>query len=201
MKSAMTQLESAPPAHKSGSPSFGAGKGHGDVGQTPPGQEGPCQSDASCPGVSGQSHGKSPDEMRAAILRLEAAIKASPDIQVHIEPKHYFAPGIYMREITIPKGVTLTGKIHKTEHLCILSQGEVSVWTDQGLKRLKASTVVHSMPGIKRVLYAHEDSVWINVHHHPTNEKDPAKIEEIFVVDTFDQFLAFRQMKELEEKS
>lgn len=141
---------------------------------------------------------KSDQEMREQILGLEAAMKAMPKHQIHIEPKHYFAPGLYMREIFIPKGVCLTGKIHKTEHLNVLSLGEVSVFTENGMKRIKASTVVHSLPGIKRAIYAHEDSVWINVHFNPTNERDLEKIDNVFVVDTFEQFLAFKEQKQIE---
>lgn len=137
-------------------------------------------------------------DLREKIVVLEAAMLAMPEHQIHIEPKHYFVPGIYMREISIPKDVTLTGKIHKTEHMCILSKGEVSVYTEDGIKRIKASSVVHSLPGTKRVLYAHEDSVWINVHHHPSNEQNLEKIEEMFVVDTFEQFLSFTEKKQIE---
>ena len=115
-------------------------------------------------------------------------MKAMTDKHIHIEPKHYFANGLYMREIFIPKGVTLTGKIHKTEHLCVLSLGEVSVYTDDGMKRLKASTVVKSSPGTKRVLYAHEDSVWINAHFNPSNENDLDKIEAHYVAETFKEY-------------
>lgn len=137
----------------------------------------------------------SKEEMRGKIMQLESLMLADTENQVHIEPKHYFAPGIYSREIFIPKGVTLTGLIHKTEHLCVLSMGEVSVLTDEGMKRIKASTVVHSMPGIKRVLYAHEDSVWINFHHNPTNETDLEKIESIYTVNSFEALEEFEKMK------
>lgn len=128
------------------------------------------------------------NNLREDILKLESVMKTMTDRHIHIEPKHYFAPGIYMREITIPKDSTLTGKIHKTEHMCILSKGDVSVFTDQGIKRLKASSVVHSMPGMKRVMYAHEESVWINVHHNPDNIKDLEEIEKHYVTETFEQF-------------
>jgi hypothetical protein len=122
-------------------------------------------------------------------------MRAMPEHQIILEPKHYFAESLYARELFIPKGTTLTGRIHKTEHLCVLSLGEVSVQTETGIERIKASTVVLSKPGIKRVLYAHEDSVWINFHHHPTNEKDLDKIEEIFTVGTFEELEAFEAQK------
>ena len=130
----------------------------------------------------------SPAKMRALILELEAKMFAMTDHHLTFETTHHFGPGTYMRQLLIPKGTLLTGKIHKTEHLNVLSQGDLSVLTDDGIKRLKASTVVKSMPGIKRVGFAHEDSVWITVHQNPDNETDVAKLEERLIVDTFEQF-------------
>lgn len=128
-------------------------------------------------------------EMRALILRLEATMTAIPG---HLEPEdfkttHHFTPGLYTRELFIPKDTVLTGKIHKTEHLNILSQGDITVWTEGGMKRLRASTVIKSKPGIKRVGYAHEDSIWITVHQNPTNEQDIKKVEARLFSDTFDE--------------
>jgi quercetin dioxygenase-like cupin family protein len=118
--------------------------------------------------------------------------------QVEIKTTHYFAPGVYMRQIFIPKGVTVTGKIHKTEHLNILSQGELSVWTEDGVKRLKASTVIKSKPGIKRVGFAHEDSVWITVHHNPEGETDTDKLEEMLIAKTFEEALGSPEVKQIQ---
>lgn len=140
----------------------------------------------------------SPAEMREKILRLEAAMLAMKEHHIEIKTTHHFAPGVYMREIFIPKGTTLTGKIHKTEHLNILSQGDLSVWTEDGIKRLKASTVVKSQPGIKRVGYAHEDSVWITVHHNASDETDVDKIEEMLIAKTFDEVLGFTETKKIQ---
>lgn len=134
---------------------------------------------------------------RSKILDLEHVMKAMPEHQIHIEPKHYFAPGLYMREIMIPKGATLTGQIHLTEHLCILSKGEVKVMTENGIVHIKASSVVHSMPGMKRVLHAIEESVWINVHYNPTNETDVEKIEDLYVVDTYEKFYLETKSRQL----
>lgn len=128
---------------------------------------------------------RSQSEMRGKIMALEDEMKGMTEHWIEIKTTHYFAPGIYMREIFIPKGTTLTGKIHKTEHMNVLSQGELSVMTDEGVKRLKASTVVKSQPGIKRVGYAHEDSVWITIHKNENNETDLEKIEDFLLAKTF----------------
>lgn len=141
-----------------------------------------------------------PALMRGKIVQLEEEILKLP--QTAIKTVHYFAPGIYMREVTIPKDTVVTGAVHKTEHLNILSQGELSVWTEDGPKRLKASSVVKSGPGIKRAGYAHEDTVWITVCHNPSNEQDIEKLEDMFTTKTFAEFLSFMQgsKKELIEE-
>ena len=131
------------------------------------------------------------EEMTAKIYALEDAILK--EAQVEIPVTHHFAPGIYMREMFIPKGVVLTGAVHKTEHLNILSQGEISVWTDQGMKRLTACSVIKSNPGIKRAGFAHEDSIWITVHSNPTEERDPQKLWELFVQDPYVNSLEFKK--------
>lgn len=123
-------------------------------------------------------------EMRNKILRLEAHMAEHE--QLSIEPVHYIAEGLYAREITIPKGTLLTGKIHLFEHLNIISKGDISVLTEDGVKRIKAPATIISKPGIKRVGYAHEETVWTTVH--ACLETDVEKMEKLLVVDTFDEF-------------
>jgi hypothetical protein len=139
----------------------------------------------SMPALQNLSAECSPQEMRGKIMALEAKMLELP--QGEFPVKHHFSPGIYMRELFIPKGSTVTGKIHKTEHMNVLSQGDITVWTEDGMKRLTASTVIKSQPGIKRVGFAHEDSIWITVHHNPDNGQDIEKIEEMLVAKSFDE--------------
>lgn len=128
---------------------------------------------------------QSATEARAKILELEAVMLAMPQAEIPIA--HHFAPGIYLREMHMPHGAVITGKIHKTEHYCILTKGSVTVVTEGGRKDYSAPAVIHSMPGVKRALHAHEDSVWVNVHHNPTDERDLEKIDDLFVVDRYEQ--------------
>lgn len=136
-------------------------------------------------------------EMRGKILELEAAMLKLP--QVDIPLRHHFAPGLYLREMEMPAGVCITGKIHKTEHYCILSRGKVTVQTEDGQETLEAPAVIHSMPGVKRALYAHNDVTWVNVHHNPENERDLAKIEAHFVADSYEEYLSFTEALKLGE--
>lgn len=111
--------------------------------------------------------------MLAKIFRLESEMAKLP--QIDIEPVHHFSDGIYAREIFIPKGTLLTGKIHATEHLNIVSKGDISVMTDEGIKRIKAPATLVARAGMKRVGYAHEDTVWTTIHG--THETDLARLE------------------------
>jgi hypothetical protein len=111
--------------------------------------------------------------MREQIVMLENFMREQP--QVDISPVHHFADGIYAREITIPAGTLLTGKVHKTEHLNIVSKGDITVWTEHGMKRVQAPFTMVSKPGTKRVGYAHEDTVWTTIH--ATKETDLDKLE------------------------
>lgn len=113
------------------------------------------------------------DVSREDICKLESTMLTMP--QLHLEPEHHFADGIYARELTIPKGCLLTGKVHKTVHLNIVSKGDITVWTEDGMKRLSAPFTMVSRPGTKRVGYAHEETVWTTIHG--TNETDLAKLE------------------------
>jgi hypothetical protein len=138
--------------------------------------------------------------MRTLIMGLEAAMQSMPGY-VHgkdFDTTHHFGPGVYMREALIPKGMVVTGRIHKTEHLNILSQGKITVWTENGMRTLTASTVLRSLPGIKRVGYAHEDSVWITVHPNVSEERDIEKIEGILLAKTFDEIFGPDEQAKLE---
>lgn len=115
--------------------------------------------------------------------------------QVAIPVRHYFSPGVYAREITIPAGTILTGRIHKYEQLNILSGGEISVLTDDGMKRVAAPFTVVSPPGTKRIAYAHTDCVWTTIL--ATEEKDHDLIEAKFTVSTEQEFLEFVQAQQL----
>jgi len=104
--------------------------------------------------------------------------------QIEIETTHHFCDGIYAREIFIPKGVVLTGKVHKTEHLNIIAKGKIKVLTNKGIKEITAPCTMVSSSGTKRVGHALEDTVWITIHSNIKNIKDLKKLENILIETT-----------------
>ena len=90
---------------------------------------------------------------------------------------HRFTPGLYAREIFMPRGVMVVSRIHKTEHPFAVLQGTALVWTEEtGVITLKAGHVGITKPGTRRVLYMPEDCRWVTFH--PTTETDLDKLQE-----------------------
>ena len=133
--------------------------------------------------------------MRQKVDRLEQSMCAMPQAECPV--RHYFAPGMYAREITIPKGVTLIGAIHKTENLCILSKGKLELVTDTGTVTIEAPCTVLVKPGTKNAALALEDSVWTNFLPNPDNETDTDKLVEVFTHSKASELLGGRDNPQL----
>ena len=95
--------------------------------------------------------------------------------------KHYFMDGVYIREMTMRKGIAVVGAIHKHLHMCFLLTGRITVVNEEETIDHIAPCFIVSTPGIKRVLYAHEDSVWFNTHKNPSNTEDVKQLEKEIV--------------------
>ena len=82
------------------------------------------------------------------LLKLETEMKKHEQIEIGI--KHYFAPGCYAREMFVPQGVMLTGKIHRFGHLNIMSKGKMTLVTETGRQVVEAPFTFISEPGAIR---------------------------------------------------
>jgi len=118
------------------------------------------------------------------IFEAEKNMIAS-DNQIEIPQTDHFSKGVYAREIRVPKGAFVVGKIHKFENLNILSQGEMTVFSIEGIKRVKAPVTVVSPAGVKRLAFAHEDCVWTTIHG--TKERNVEKIEKKFIAKSYNE--------------
>lgn len=121
-------------------------------------------------------------EQRREVLALAAEIRAMPQISVPVA--HYFADGLYAREITLPKGALAEGKIHKGESLTILLQGQISIYNLGTVTRYAAPFTFVTPPGSKRIAYAHEDATIMNVH--ATRQTDLDALEDEIIAKDFD---------------
>ena len=132
--------------------------------------------------------------VREKVFVAEAYMKQLP--QKEIKTFHHFSHKVYAREIHIPADTILTGEIHKFENLNILSKGEISVLTEEGVKRVKAPFTIVSPAGTKRIAYAHTDCIWTTIHG--TDLKDISEIKQHFIAANEDEWLEFSGTKQLE---
>jgi len=125
---------------------------------------------------------------------MERIMLAMP--QVEIPVKHYFSKGVYAREILIPAGTTVTGKIHKFANLNILSQGEMMVSTENGVQLVRAPFTVVSPPGTKRIAHTLTDCVWTTIHGTEKTDLDAIELE--FTADSEQEYLEFCATQQIE---
>jgi hypothetical protein len=123
------------------------------------------------------------DDFRDGILKLQDHMKSMESVLDDCVVKHIFAPGCYAREMTIPKGTLIIGKIHKHAHLNIISKGCVRVATEFGPSFFEAPYTFVSEVGTKRAVYALEDVVWTTIH--VTEETDLGKIEDYVIAKDY----------------
>jgi hypothetical protein len=129
-------------------------------------------------------------QLRAEIGQFEALLAQQPEAvfgDSDLMPlTHTFVDGMYVREILIPAGTLLTGKIHRHAHPNVLLRGEVLVVTEQGgREHLVAPRLLMSPAGTKRAIYALTDTVWITIHANPDNLRDLAALEALIIAPDY----------------
>jgi hypothetical protein len=117
-------------------------------------------------------------EHASALQQLEDCILQAE--QVDLKTTHALAGGVYARTILIPAGTVLTGATHKKDHINIV-QGDITVSTDEGMKRLTGQHILPTRAGMKRAGFAHADTIWTTVC--ATDQTDLHAIEADLVIE------------------
>ena len=106
----------------------------------------------------------------------------------HFPLKHTFADGIYVRQMSMKQGSVVVGAIHKHLHVWFLLTGRISVATEDSTEEYIAPYYVVATPGTKRVIYAHEPSIFVNIHKNPTNTEDIQQLEKDIVAKDINEY-------------
>ena len=119
------------------------------------------------------------EAVQAQVDNLEQKIMDMPPAECPVV--HRFTPGLYIREILMPKGTLITSKIHLTEHPYVISKGVVCVFIEGvGWKKYAAPFTGITKPYTRRILFIEEDTIWTTFH--ATDETDLAKLEEQLIL-------------------
>ena len=117
-------------------------------------------------------------------VRALEAVMRQMDGQIDADAltSHTFCEGLYMRRLFLPAETTAVGKQHAQQNIFMLVSGELTLHTEAGPVRITAPYVAITQPGDKRAVYAHVDSVCVNIHPNPDNERDLAVLESRYIV-------------------
>ena len=85
-------------------------------------------------------------------------------------------------------GSAVIGAIHNHLHVWFLLVGHLAVATERSIEEYIAPCYVLAEPGSKRVIYAMEDSIFINIHKNPNNTENINELEEEIVSKTFEEY-------------
>lgn len=125
--------------------------------------------------------------IQSAAEALQAMILSGELKEAECPVVHRFADGVYLREIFMPKGTRIIGKIHATEHFNVLLTGKVTVITAEGTEHIEAPYTFISKAGVQKVVIIHEDCTWQTLH--VTDKTDLKEIEKEVIVESYDQLL------------
>ena len=143
-------------------------------------------------------------ELRKKIFSIEDTIRnnTDPNYKTYIGDneacpvKHTFSDGIYVREMFIPKGMMLVGKIIKQTHHIFLMSGKIAIITEEGEKIMEGPCSIVAKGGTKRVGYALTDVVWINVHPNTTDTQDLDKLEKEVIAEDYEEHNRYIELKD-----
>ena len=110
--------------------------------------------------------------------------------------KHTFADGIYVRQMDMKQGGVVVGAIHKHLHVWFLLTGHVTIATEDTTEDYIAPCYVVSTPGVKRVILANENSIFVNIHKNPSNTKDLDVLEKEIVALNYKEYEEYINKKQ-----
>ena len=102
--------------------------------------------------------------------------------------KHSFADQLYIRQMDMKAGHIVIGAIHNHKHVWFLMSGRVIINNNGDIIEHVAPCYTISEPGSKRLIYAVEDSTFVNVHKNPSNTENIEELEETIVSFRQDEF-------------
>jgi len=94
-----------------------------------------------------------------------------------LDVQHFFAGGLYDKQMTIKTDGYIAGHVHNFDHMSILAKGSVIVDLNGVKTRYDAPAVITIKKGQSHDVHPLEESVWYCLH--ATDLTDPDEIDEM----------------------
>lgn len=134
------------------------------------------------------------------IDELEAAMVENLTV-IECPLRHFFTPGLYAREVTLPAGALVTSKIHKTEHPFTVSKGKLKIRVDdEEWVSIEAPYTGITKAGTRRVALIEEETIWTTYHSNPTDTQDLDELEGLIIEDRDNPIIgSYSEIKKIEQ--
>lgn len=134
---------------------------------------------------------------------LHQWLESRPDVKLldlEAHTTHHFCRGQYARELRIPAGYTVVGKMHATDNFFQIVSGRVAVTTAKGLRIVEGPLLTVTRPGDKRIAHALTDTIMFNFHTRADDVEDVKALETRYVIPREHEgmFLAQARQAQLE---
>jgi len=106
------------------------------------------------------------------------AFKFLEGAQIRCPVVHSFEPGVYIREMFIPKGVVFIGRAHRHGHRVELVSGKVVLIEEDRRTHLEAPFDMYTVPCYMTAFIAVTDVVGRTYHPNPTESRDLITLED-----------------------
>ena len=121
------------------------------------------------------------------IVDLQNAMESMPALTTNMREytDHFFAPGIYLRTLFVPKGHVVVSMIHKHKTLNILLKGKASIITSNGQRMIVSAPFIFTAEPGQKAGYAIEDSWYAAIHPNKDDITDIKQLEKLFMAMTY----------------
>lgn len=126
---------------------------------------------------------------------IEGLMPIDKDSPEHL--RHWFANGAYVREMMLPAGTIVVGRIHKHETINILLEGEITVIDESGARSdFKAPHMFIAPAGNQKAAITRTPIRWLNSWACETTDPDEAL--DLLTCETMEEYNSY--MKALEDE-
>lgn len=84
---------------------------------------------------------------------------------------HHFGEGVYIRELTMPKGAIVAGFNHVHPHTNVVLRGRMTMYANGQIIEINGPTIFNWGSG-RKIGHIHEETVWQNIHAIDTDDLD-----------------------------
>ncbi len=125
--------------------------------------------------------------VRSKLLDLEDAMQGVDETTDWAAgTSHYFADGVYTREVRREADSLIVGKIQRYSCVNILLEGTLIIKSEFEDETYTAPHVWTTPAGNKRAIYYVTDCRWMTVHKNPTNTQDLGELESLLIVESYE---------------